>query len=339
MKKMIAWMLGVMLALTMTCGFAEPAEEPVLAQISALSWEFMSGAGAWSTEMQIQADGAFNGTFHDSEMGEAGEDYPDGTIYGCSFHGRMTVVEQADAYSWKVRIDELALDEGQVPEAIEEGIRFVTTDPYGLSAGDEMLLYMPGTPVSALTEDMLFWAHLINPEERPDGLEDWFLYSAKNESGFVGFPPFDEVSLPNPWVDMTAEELTEASGLTFGVPEGAENVIYRYLPADGLAEMQFNWNGGEYTARILPVDLQEGQLMNISGMYFAWENEEAVTIGRCPGTIGQAQCGSEDWAELCQWYDMAPGLMYSLSVSTTDIDGLDLTAIAEQVYIPVQGDA
>ncbi len=41
--------------------------------------------------------------------------------------------------------------------------------------------------------------------------------------------------------------------------------------------------------------------------------------------------------ELCLWYDRVPGLMYSLSVYTTELDGLDLTAVAEQVYIPVQG--
>ena len=31
---------------------------------------------------------------------------------------------------------------------------------------------------------------------------------------------------PDKWEDMTAEQLSAASGLTFGVPEGAENVIY-----------------------------------------------------------------------------------------------------------------
>ncbi len=144
--------------------------------------------------------------------------------------------------------------------------------------------------------------------------------------------------IANPWEDMTAEQLTEASGLSFGVLEGAENVIYRYLPSQGLAEMQFTWNNGEYCARIQPAALQEGELLDISGMYFDWENVEAVNILHCNGTIGQAQTGSEDWVELCMWYDAVPGLMYSLSVSTTDLDGLDLTALAEQVYLPVQAD-
>ena len=80
----------------------------------------------------------------------------------------------------------------------------------------------------------------------------------------------------------------------------------------------------------------EGELLDISGLYYVWENEEAIAVGPCSGVIGQAQDG-ETWAELCLWYDITPGLMYSLSVFTPDPDGLDLTAVAEQVYLPVQG--
>ena len=67
-------------------------------------------------------------------------------------------------------------------------------------------------------------------------------------------------------------------------------------------------------------------------MFFEWENEEEVSIGKSTGTIVQAQTGSEDYVGLCQWYDSDQGLQYSLSVYTTDVDGLDLTAVAEQVY-------
>ena len=58
----------------------------------------------------------------------------------------------------------------------------------------------------------------------------------------------------------------------------------------------------------------------------------AICIRREYLTIGQAQTGSEDYVELCQWYDADQGLQYSLSVYTTDVDGLDLAAVAEQVY-------
>ena len=57
----------------------------------------------------------------------------------------------------------------------------------GVVEGDEMVLYLPGTPVEALTEDMQFWAHLNELDEKPTALQNWFLYSTKNESGFIGY--------------------------------------------------------------------------------------------------------------------------------------------------------
>ena len=148
------------------------------------------------------------------------------------------------------------------------------------------------------------------------------------------------LGIANPWTDMTKKELEQVSGVPFGVPEGAEEIAYRWLESEGIAEMQFTLDGDEYCARVKPAALEAGQLENISGIYYGWENEENVTIGHCEGTIGQYQTGSEEWVELCQWYDLAPGLMYSLSVYTTgDPDGLDLTAVAEMVYAPTQGDA
>ncbi len=144
--------------------------------------------------------------------------------------------------------------------------------------------------------------------------------------------------MANPWLDLTAEELLAAAGLSFGVPGGAKDVLYRFLPEENLAEMRFVIDDDEFCARIRPAALEYGELMNIAGMYFAWENEEAITVGHCYGTVAQAQTGSEDRVALCLWYDLVPGLMYSLSVSTTEPDGLDLVAVAEQVYIPVQGD-
>ncbi len=337
MKKICAWFLSLALILSMTGVLAE--EDAFFEKLAGLEWSFCSGAGGWSTDMRFGADGSFSGEYHDSEMGESAETYPYGTLYGCSFTGRMTMAEQVDEKTWKLRVEQLQMDEGQVPEAIEDGIRYVTVEPYGLSEGDEMLLYAPGTPVSALSEDMLFWAHVLDRENPPAELDTWFLSSEKNDSGFVGYDFPDGVSLANPWEDMTEEELTAASGLSFHLPEGAENAVYRFLRSENLAEMQFTLGSDEFCARIQPAALEEGQLMNIAGMYFAWENEEAVTIGHCYGTIGLAQTGSEEWVELCLWYDAAPGLMYSLSAYTTDPDGLDLAAIARQVYLPMQGDS
>ena len=329
MKKAIVLILALLMTLT-----AAYAEEPTLDLLSSLEWDFSSGAGAWSTGLRIAPDGTYKAIYHDSEMGDATDEYPEGTVYLAVFTGHMSLGAQLDDHSWEVHIDSLNVSDAPGEEIIEDGVRYITAEPYGISEGDTMRLYLPGTPVEGFTEEMQMWAHLFDMEEAPAELPTWFLYSEKNNSGFVGTEQPEDVGMINPWIDTTAEQLTELSGLSFGVPEGAENVIYRWLEADQLAEMQFTLDGDEYCARIQPA----AEVMNISGMYFAWDHEEAVQINHCEGTLGLAQTGSEDWVELCQWFDAAPGLMYSLSVSTTDSDGLDLTAVADMVYLPVQGE-
>ena len=335
MMRLLGFLLAV--AFMMGAAFAESAApaagDSILAQLDGINWSFCSGAGGWSTDMQIAPDGSFSGDYHDSEIGEYADAYPDGTIYYCSFTGKLSLVEQVNENTWKLRVDELKLEEKPGTETLADNVRYVTSEIYGLSEGDEMLLYRPGTPVSALSEEMQFWAHVVNLENPPEELEDWFLSSEANNSGFVGFPA---VSYANPWEEMTAEQLEEVSGLSFGVPDGAENVTYRYMQSDGLAEMQFTMGSDEFCARIQPAELEEGQIMNISGMYFDWDNEQDIKVGQCSGTLGQAQTGSEDWVELCLWYDAEKKLQYSLSVYTTELDGLDLIWFAEQICPPEQ---
>ncbi len=191
MKKRMAWILimSIVLLLAIAGGCAKK-DQLTFKELAGMEWSFCSGVGGWSTDMQIQADGSFSGNFHDSEMGDIGEGYPNGTIYVCAFTGQMTLLEQVDEHSWKVRVDQLTVDEEPEKETIDDGIRFVTAEPYGLSEGDEMLLYQPGTSIDVLSEDMQMWAHVFDQpvEERPTELENWFLCSEENDSGFVGYP-------------------------------------------------------------------------------------------------------------------------------------------------------
>ena len=332
MKKLIACV--ICLALAALAAAAAEGQAEGFEAFDGMQWSFSSGVGAWSTDIEIKRDGSFSGQFHDSEMGETGEGYPEGTIYCCSFTGRMSFAGEWEGFARAVSVDELDVNEGAGTEYVDDGIRFVVTEPYGISKGDGMLLYRPGTPVSAVPEEMIVWAHLYDEEKPVSELDSWLLTSEANGSGFVGYQAAADV-----WLDMTKDELLEASGFEFGIPQGAENVAYRYQPGESMAEMRFTLGASELCARIRPAALEEGQLMNIADMYFAWDEERPVTVGRCSGKACRAAAGSEDRAELCLWYDAAPGLMYSLSMGTNDPEGPDIAAVALEVYIPVQGDA
>ena len=270
-------------------------------------------------------------------MGDAGEAFPDGTVYYCAFSGQLALGEQADDHSWEVRVDRLTAEEQPGKETISDGIRYIVSAPYGISEGDVMRLYLPGTPGSALTEDMRMWAHLYDMEDTPVELADWLLYSEKNESGFVGYEVGEPVGIANPWTELSGEDFTRVSGVSFRVPEGAENVIWRWMESESLAELQFTLDGADFCARAQPAALRDGELMDISGIYYYWESEEKITVAHCSGILSGARADASDWVERCLWYDAAPGLMYSLSAVTENPDGLDLAAVAEQIYIPLQG--
>ena len=129
MKNLRALLMGLALLLSGIGAFAED-EAPSFERLAGLQWEFSSGAGGWSTELKINPDGSFSGNFHDSEMGEVAGDYPNGTVYVCAFTGQMSGLEQMDGHTWRVQVDSVTPDEAPGHETIDDGIRYVTNEPY-----------------------------------------------------------------------------------------------------------------------------------------------------------------------------------------------------------------
>ena len=144
----------------------------------------------------------------------------------------------------------------------------------------------------------------------------------------------EEVWMPSPWTETTPEGLMETLGLEFGVPEGAEAVVWLMWEAEALAEMQFTWNGIGYTARIMPA----AEFTDISGLYYEGWTEEECAIGWCEGKIKSVAMEYGE-VHLCLWYDLVPGLMYSVSAVASAGETVDIAAMAEQVYLVTQGDA
>ena len=185
MKKLTAIMVAAcMMVLMVAAGYAETASTDLFTNLNGPVFEFSSGAGAWNTELVMGKGGAFTGYYHDSEMGETGDGYPDGTVYGCLFHGQLSDPQQVDEYTWTVKVS-VELDEGQVPEAIEDGIRYVTSAPYGLEKAETVTVWLPGTPVEGLPEAFMFWSHLadINPDAKE--IPYYAIWSEADEAGFV----------------------------------------------------------------------------------------------------------------------------------------------------------
>lgn len=195
MKRIAALLTAAILLMAVACAGAEGTGSELTVQLEGQRFEFASGAGGWGTELIMEKDGAFTGSYHDSEMGETGEDYPDGTVYGCSFHGTISDLIPVDEYTWMAGIT-VEQDEGQVPEAIEDGIRYVTAAAYGLEKARNVTIFLPGTPVERLPEGFIPWSHLEEIDPEATTIPYYAIWNEEDKAGFVSDPVSETLTAP-----------------------------------------------------------------------------------------------------------------------------------------------
>lgn len=163
-----------------------PSAEPTLPISGPLFLYFSSGVGAWDTELVLEPDGTFIGSYHDTDMGTTGEGYPNGTMYINRFEGRFTCIRQLDEYSYALTLAELTSDYEEGKSRIEDGICYVSSVPYGLEKGSEFVFYLPDTPTAGLNEDFLSWWPSRYSDPVPETLRLSALYNVETGYGFFG---------------------------------------------------------------------------------------------------------------------------------------------------------
>lgn len=146
-------------------------------------FHFNSGAGAWGTVLVIHPDGSFTGTFQDTDMGggEAPE-YPNGCVYRSDFSGNFAQPVWLDTHSCALKILDIQYAQEPGTSEIRDGILFTYDTAYGLTETEELVLYLPGTPIPELPEDYMPWAGLYGHE----GTEfpHYGLYNPGHHTGF-----------------------------------------------------------------------------------------------------------------------------------------------------------
>ncbi len=125
-----------------------------------MDFTFASGAGGWSTEMTLYSDGTFKGSHHDSDMGDTGYGYPNGTFYFCDFEGKFKNMRKIDDLTWSMTLDYCDVDYNGIKDGeIIDGMKYYRSTAYGIDGGHEFLIYLPGTRLSKLTEDAQSWLY------------------------------------------------------------------------------------------------------------------------------------------------------------------------------------
>ena len=140
------------------------------------------------------------------------------------------------------------------------------------------------------------------------------------------------VGMPNPMKEADPETILNELGITMVVPQGAENLHYFIIDGETrIAELDFFLNGSDYTYRMAPSAFGEEK---IDGMHYEWTKTEEFPVGYLTGTVSWI----EGDAGMARWFDIVPGMLYTLSTSE-NVDPEALKTLANELFEPLQGDA
>lgn len=163
-------------------------EEFTYQDVQGLNFAFSSGVGAWETVLTIQEDGSFEGNYHDTNMGETGEGYPNGTVYVCEFSGKFTEPEKVNEYTYSAEIQSITYKKEPETSEIIDGMKRVYSEPYGLEGAERILFYTEGAPIAELPEDYRSWIGYYDMNELTEtGLPFIGLYNEAQGEGFSSF--------------------------------------------------------------------------------------------------------------------------------------------------------
>lgn len=157
------------------------------ADLSGMVFYFSSGVGGWSTSVEIFPDGTFRGNYGDSDMGDIGESYPEGTRYTCLFQGALSSLTKTGDFEYSMKCESITQEGTEGEEMITtDGFRYITSSPYGFNDADEIMLYLPGKQVRQLPNMFLSWVSMprcLSLQDN-DKLPFYGLYNVEGQQGF-----------------------------------------------------------------------------------------------------------------------------------------------------------
>ena len=200
---------------------------------------FSSGAGAWETDLSVDADGNFSGMFHDSEMGDTGEGYPSGSIYFSEFSGRFGQLEKVDDYTYATTIESIEYVNEPGTEEIKDEMRYKYSEAYGLENAGRILFYLPGRSLDSFSEGERSWMNLYLMNNYGGKLPMVLLCNENEEQVMQGNSSL--TAEYQPYIDVLERETDKISAYTeYGASGyGYESICYMDVTGDGKPELLF----------------------------------------------------------------------------------------------------
>lgn len=151
----------------------------ILDDLSGRTFVFSSGAGGWANTMEISSNGRFQGSYFDSNFID-GVHVNAEHIY-CNYSGKFYVKRKISDTCYVLGITSLKTKDIPGHSTIDGTVLKVAAGPYGLNYVDDVILYLPGTPTSTLSEEYKFWDYRARTGSV---LDHYGLYNVNAEQGW-----------------------------------------------------------------------------------------------------------------------------------------------------------
>ncbi len=150
-----------------------------------LEFIMASGASSSYTRLTLYPDGSFEG-FHSDNENMAAEEYPQGTRYYCEFAGRFDEITKIDEYSFSMRLAELNYGTERDKVWIQDEVRYIGSEAFGVERGEDFRFYLPGAPLGDLDEAFTEWSpdYYLWRDGAIDRLSSYGLYNVEGGYGF-----------------------------------------------------------------------------------------------------------------------------------------------------------
>ncbi len=251
----------------------------LFAELSGWNFEFSSGAGAWSTELKIEADGSFSGSYHDSDMGTTGDGYPDGTVYLCDFTGKFAPVQKVNDYTYKTKLEKLETEEEDGKEELADGMKFIYSTPYGLADAQDIYIYIKGAPTDKLPAEYQDWVKFPL-----DGAKTLPFYGLYNEKEQLGFYSWDASDLDDTQSGITADISPETGADSSSADTGTDSTDSGADTMDGLIDTLNVTSRLE--ERLQKENLTQEEMNELSDeLYKAWDAQLNTTWKQMKRTL------------------------------------------------------
>lgn len=145
--------------------------------------------GSWNNAMTFKPDGSIYGSFYELDKTLIGDNYQNGTYYWNTYWGNFDEILWLDEYTYSITLKDLAMENEEGQERLEDdSFKSITTlNMKGITNESEYILFVPGTPLHMLPENI---SELLNKDlSNQDSLGMFVLLDTEQQIAFWAEEP------------------------------------------------------------------------------------------------------------------------------------------------------